>query len=73
MEHLEGGFELSLLSKMTRDEGVGILTFITEWESNFEKFKNLELRLVTLVDLIFYILAIWLKRTGILFLRTLMH
>ena len=58
---------------MTRDEGVGILTFITEWESNFEKFKNLELKLVTLVDLIFYILAIWLKRTGILFLRTLMH
>ena len=73
MEHLEVGFELSLLSKMTRDEGVGILTFITEWESNFEKFKNLELKLVTLVDLIFYILAIWLKRTGILFLRTLMH
>ena len=64
---------MSLLSKMTRDEGVGILTFITEWESNFEKFKNLELKLVTLVDLIFYILAIWLKRTGILFLRTLMH
>ena len=26
MEHLEGCFELSLLSKMTRDERVGILT-----------------------------------------------
>ena len=41
LEHLEGCYELSLLSKMTRDEGVGILTFIRVWESKFEKVQKL--------------------------------
>ena len=41
MEYFEGCFELSLLSKMTRDEGVGTLTFFRVWESKFEKVQKL--------------------------------
>ena len=41
LEHLEGCYELSVLSKMTRAEGTGILTFIRVWETKFEKVKTL--------------------------------
>ena len=41
LEHLEGCYELSVLSKMTRAEGTGILTFIRVWETKFEKVEKL--------------------------------